>query len=408
MARLSVSKYDTFRTCPRLYYFSYVLFIERVRQEGARRYGDLFHKALEAWWPEMGWGTTPPPWIDTDGALQKMLAAIAADARHIETDPYEVARAEAMAIVYHERWRELSYTMNRSDVERWFEVPLRDPDGMLVPNWIINGKKDGIATFDGTPRLVEHKTTTQEIDAGSLYFRKLATNLQVSAYLDTAAQYLGHPLDGALYDVARKPDIAPGRATPEELREYTKGKRCKLCSEPKEEKGSGIVCEKPTKKGDHKIVPARWVENGDGSSMPDGATKCPACDGSGMEEQPRLYAKHRAEDEPVHEYKQRVLDELTRSPDTYFFQSIVRRDEHELMEARADLVAMACEVDAAFARMRVAMPNRERHAWPRNHNACHSQYGRSCDFLEVCTTGVDPLQTPLYRIKPRPTKGASK
>ncbi len=404
--KLSVSKYDSFRTCPRLYYFSHVLYIERARQEGARRYGDLFHKGLEKWWPEMGWGEDAPPWINKDGALDTMLLAIAEDARHIETDPYELARAMAMAEAYHARWFDLEYTLEVDGVEQWFEVPLRDPDGRVVPNWFVNGKKDALARFDGVPRVVEPKTTTPEIGAGSVYIAKLATNLQLSAYIDTAQQHLGEPVDGALYDISRKPDIAPKRATPEEEREYTKGKGCKSCGGTVSGDiipGSGCVLieTKKTKKSEQ-LIPCALEP---GSKIPDNARECPDCKGSGMKEPPKLYAKHNAEDEAPLDYKRRISTELARAPDAYFWQGIVRRSEHELAEARADLVAMACEVDGAFARARSLKD--ARHAWPRNHNACHHQYGRRCDFFEVCTTNVDPLQTPLYRIKQHPNKRAA-
>lgn len=402
MAKLSISKYETFRTCPRLYYFSYVLFLERARQEGARRYGDLFHKGLEKWWPEMGWGENPPPWINKDGALDTMLLAIAEDAKAIDTDPYEVARALAMAEAYHARWFDLEYKLEADGVEKWFEVPLRDPDGRVVPNWLVNGKKDALARFEGIPRVVEHKTTTQEIGAGSVYFQKLATNMQVSCYIDAAQQHLGEPVDGALYDVSRKPDIAPNRATPEDQREYTKGKGCKSCGGTASgdiKPGSGFVLKERGGKKKDKLVPA--VE------LSELSEPCPDCiDHPGMDELPRLYAKCHAEDEPLIDYKRRISAELARAPDLYFWQGIVRRDENELNEARADLVSMANEVDEMFHRMRASSDARARHAWPRNHNACHHQYGRRCDFYEVCTTNIDPLQTPLYRIKQHPNKRA--
>jgi hypothetical protein len=403
MAKLSISKYDTFRTCPRLYYFQHVLYLERVRQEGARRYGDIFHKGLEAWWPEMGWGDNPPPWIDRDGALRSALKSIDASATHIETDPYDVARAKAMMTAYHVMWQDLDFDLlvdssGAKAVETWFEVPLRDPDGTIVPRWFVNGKKDALARFSGVPRVVEHKTTGKEIDAGSDYFNELTTNLQVSCYIDTASQYLNEPVDGALYDVSRKPDVAPFRATPEEEREYTKGKGCKSCGgtvSGEIKPGSGFVLIERGKKG--KLVPA--VEAGELSEP------CPDCIKTpGMQELPRLYAKHHDHDEPVPDYEARVYKALTDAPNSHFWQGVIRRSEHELMEARADLVAMALEVDRALSQQRALPTERARLAWPRNHKACHHQYGRRCDFYEICTTNADPMKVPLYRIKQHPNR----
>lgn len=406
MAKLSVSKYAAFRTCPRLYYFQHVLYIERVRQEGARRYGDIFHKGLERWWGEMGWGESPPPWIDRDGALTSALKAIDADATHVETDPYDVARAKAMMTAYHVMHFDLEYTLlvdskGVKSVETWFEVPLLDPDGHVVPRWFINGKKDALARFSNVPRIVEHKTTSKEINAGSDYFNELSTNLQVSAYIDTASQYLGEPVDGALYDVSRKPDCSPFRATPEAEREYTKGKGCKTCGGTASGDiiaGSGFVKSIEVKKKT-KLVPSTRVE--------EGSIKCEDCNGSGTKELPRLYSKHHDHDEPVADYEARVYNALIEKPNEHFWQGVIRRSEHELMEARADLVAMALEVDRAFTQQRSLPSDRARFAWPRNHQACHHQYGRRCDFYEVCSTNVDPLSAPLYRIKQHPNKATA-
>lgn len=408
MARLSVSKYDTFRTCPRLYYYQHVRRLVRVRAEGARRFGDLLHKGLEVWWKHAGEGTAP--WAKPAHELLDIsLSAMKADATHIDTDPYEHARAAAMLTAYVVRYEGLVFERiaaqdgASSGIEAWFEVPLRDGDGHVVPNWILNGKKDGIVRIGNVARLVEHKTTGKPIGATDQYWDALVLNLQVSAYLGAAQDYMREPVDGILYDVVRKPDLAPKRKTPEGEREYTKGKGCAKCGGSAGGK-RGIV------QGRGQLeVDADADERKDAVAA--GVTThvladCDACNGTGWKEAPRLVARHNAEDEPIEDYGARVLAELTSAPDAYYQQRVVRRTDDQLSEARNDLAQATREIDACFRTMRAQDDDRARWAWPRNPSACFAQYGRRCDFAEVCTLGTDPEASPLYQIRTYEKDGA--
>lgn len=72
--------------------------------------------------------------------------------------------------------------------------------------------------------VVEHKTSSEDIGLGSMYWRKLTLDAQISNYL-VGARTLGHEPDGVLYDVLRKPalrplDVSAKRKTPETPDEY--------------------------------------------------------------------------------------------------------------------------------------------------------------------------------------------
>ncbi len=90
MPNISASAYAHWQTCHRLFYWQHVIKLERVRDDGARRFGTMYHAGLEAWWREMDGGDVP--WRDKDAALVAAISAIAANAKHIDTDPFEVAR----------------------------------------------------------------------------------------------------------------------------------------------------------------------------------------------------------------------------------------------------------------------------------------------------------------------------
>lgn len=402
MLVMSPTGYNHWHQCQRLYYFEDVLKLERVKQDGARFLGKMFHDGQEAWWKSAG---DDSPWRDPDEPLVAATNAIALNARHIDTDRAEVAKAEAMMTVYHHRYFELRfespYTDGRDDVEMWFRVPLLDRDGRTVPGWLLVGKKDAFKRFaDGRVRPAEHKTTSSKIHLGSDYWARVAIDTQVSIYID-AAQRTGYPeCNEVLYDVVRTPKLERQLATPEADREYTKGKGCKEC-------GGRAGGKLGVAKGTGAVM--RRVQDAGGRDV-DAMVDCPACKGTGWDEAPRLHAKHRLEDEPLVDYKSRIMTEMSNDPDAYFKQAHVPRSREAIGDMRDDLNATTGLIGGCLAYAEKQSGGNMFHpdaraCFSRNTQACTSIYGRRCDFLDVCSGTVqDPLASPLYRIRKRKAK----
>lgn len=105
----------------------------------------------------------------------------------------------------------------------------------------------------------------------------------------------------------------------------------------------------------------------------------------------RLYANQRDADETLDEYRQRVRALLT-SPEgqaRYFVRDDVARMEHLLDEHRLDLWATAEQMPALIPYGTYV---------PRNTDAC-LQYGRACEFHDVCSTGDVSLLDDPNRFK---------
>jgi hypothetical protein len=408
MPSISSSKYQTLRTCPRLFYWEYVRFIERVKQDGARAFGTLYHLGLEAWWRVAGQGDVP--WADLDQPLVDALKAIDTGAKHVETDPYEHAKARAMMVAYHARYAELEFE-RASDadggVETFFRVPLLDPDDHPVDGWTVIGKKDALVKLATRTRWtpIEHKTTASDISSVSDYVARLAVDGQISNYVDAATR-LGFESNEVLYDMSRKPDLSPERETPEEKREKTQGKGCKECGGSAGgkngiKKGSGVVM----------VEDKSWIDADIPGPLPHAPkveAPCPECNGTGWKEEPRWKANVRLADEPPIEYGMRVANKIAENPEAYLRQAFVPRSPEQIAEARADLVAATVEIDALYARMRRTVDRvedpRARLVFPRNTSTCLNLYGRRCDFLDVCSGAIkEPTETTLYQIKKKPT-----
>lgn len=121
--------------------------------------------------------------------------------------------------------------------------------------------------------IVEHKTTSEDISPGADYWKRLRLDTQVSTY-HVGARALGFMPDECLYDVVRKPQIRPLKATPEESRKYTK-------------------------------------------------------DG-------RLYAAQRAADETSEEFRIRLRENIAESPDKYYGRGHIPRLEEDERDAAYD------------------------------------------------------------------------
>lgn len=395
MPNMSPSSYDHFRTCPRLYYWQHIVKLDRVKEEGARRFGTMYHAGLDAWWRAMDGGDVP--WRDKDGALVMALRGIRADAeKHAGTDPYETARAEAMMIGYHARYFELEFEPAGGDdgVEEWFNVPLIDGDGTEVPGWRLVGRKDAIKRFaDGRTKPVEHKTTGQKIHAAADYWKGIAINTQVSVYIDVARRLGLSRENRIVYDVSRKPNVDPLLATPVEKRKMTKGKGCKECG------GRAGGKEGPAR-GTGEVM-AR-VEHPVTKRKMDEKISCPTCNGTGWSEQPALYANQRTADEDHVEYGVRVGTEIASDPDAYYRMADVMRTDDQLNEARTDLVVTSAEIDAltSLARRHDDMTSvGARRSFPRCTTSCTNMYGRNCDYLPVCSGETEPFTSGLYQIR---------
>lgn len=278
---LTQSSLTTFRRCPREYYFRYVMMVKTRHTALPLLFGRLFHKGLNAWWLAEPTGMKVTP----EGRLLFALSAVdRAAEEQDERDPFTLAKAEALLIGYTARWGETDY--ETIGVEERFKIPIflgESARSSALPRSYQTHAFDLEGSIDAIIKRftkgswyhfnVEHKTTSFDILPGSDYWHKIiALDPQVSTY-DAASRAMGYDIRGTIYDVIRKPELQPLKATPEELKKYTK----------------------PTK----------------------------------AEPIPRLYANQRETDETVEEYRDRLLKDIEARPNWYFARNTIVRLEHD-------------------------------------------------------------------------------
>jgi hypothetical protein len=146
----------------------------------------------------------------------------------------------------------------------------------------------------GSQLLIEHKTSSADIEDGSTFWKRLRLDSQTSNYL-VGARSAGFDPRGVLFDVIRKPRIKPGKATPIEDRKYTKA----TAKEPS-----------------------------------------------------RLYANQRETDEPLEEYAERLRADIAKNVDSYFKRGMVVRSLDEEKDAAHDAWDTAQQIAHAKRRER--------------------------------------------------------
>lgn len=202
---LTVSSTKCFRLCPRKYKLRYEDGYRAVQTDEPLRVGTLVHKGLEAWWKSV------------DNALPDAFTAMQSSA----TDAFDLIRAEELLRGYDARWG--NEPIEVLSVESVFYTPLVNPEtDHASRTWQLGGKLDVVARLaDGRIVLIEHKTSSEDISAGSSYWKRLIMDAQISTYF-AGARSLGFEITACWYDVLGKPGIKPLKATPIESRKYTK------------------------------------------------------------------------------------------------------------------------------------------------------------------------------------------
>jgi len=122
-------------------------------------------------------------------------------------DPLLRAKCRALLAGYDARWR--TETIVPSAVERLVETPLVNPATQAGSRtFTLAGKVDVLADHGNMSILIDHKTTSQDISADSMFWRQLVIESQPTHYM-LMLWLNGEKVDAALWDVVRKPTIAP-------------------------------------------------------------------------------------------------------------------------------------------------------------------------------------------------------
>lgn len=201
MRLLTHSRMASYRGCPRKHYYQYILRRRAIKIAHALAFGILIHRCLERYWKSRQQGLGEQ--ACTDAALKPLSE---------EMDPFDRAKAYAMVLCYLSLWDLTACEVLA--VEKTFQFPLTNPHTGLVSNrWMIAGKIDLILRVQDRVKIIEHKSTSNEVEPGGGYRQRTLINSQISHYL-LGGQAMGFAAHELIYDVLRKPRQKPLQSTP--------------------------------------------------------------------------------------------------------------------------------------------------------------------------------------------------
>lgn len=249
---------------------------------------------------------------------------------------------------YFWRWAEMDKGMQVLATELAFELPIINPaTGGRTNNFVVAGKIDLIAILsDGREAVIESKTTSDDLDPGSDFWKRLRIDSQISIYF-SAAPTFGYGPETVLYDGIRKPTIKP-RQIP-----------------ILDDDGKKIVLDaagdRVTKVNIRKSDGCPGKGHGDPIQ---GANK-----EKGWTLQTRL--------ETPEEFGERLRIDIGKRPDFYYARREIPRLEADLVESQFEVWQM----------QKLLRDCQRNDRWPRNTGACIG-FGK-CPYFDLCTNGFD-------------------
>lgn len=181
---LTHSRASAYLGCHRLHWWAYECGIRPERAGDALRMGSAYHLGLQS----LHHGS------DVETAASVAMSAMSADD--------EPNRTIVGGLVAGWAWRWSEQRWHVLAFEQVFTIRSRK-------RWRLAGKIDAIVELeDGRQAIVEHKTTSEDLDASSDYWTRVLMDRQVAWYI-AGARSLGWDPQTVIYDCARKPGIRP-------------------------------------------------------------------------------------------------------------------------------------------------------------------------------------------------------
>jgi len=338
---LTHSRRSCLAACPRKHYYRYELGVRRGGDAKPLRRGSAVHKGLEKlatalvgedWMePALEAYGTLPAWANTDDAVLDWMGEA------------ETVKQMLLGYANHHGQSGGREIKKYIAVELPFELPIVNPDtGKPSRLFKVAGKIDGIVELaDGRLAVLEHKTASDDLSPGSVYWQRLDIDSQISLYY-IAARSMGYDVQTVLYDVLKTPELSPSQVP------LVDAEGIKIVHDAN---GQRVR----TKDG------KKWRETGDSE----------------------LGYIRQCRPETMQEFGARLATDIASRPDYYYQRREIPRLESDLDEFRRELWAGQEELRTRQKEKR----------WSRTTAACVS-YSTPCEYLSICRNGIDPANPP--------------
>jgi len=261
------------------------------------------------------------------------------------------AKATALFIAWAKNFDSILAEHDVLAVESEFQFPLLNPEtGSPSKTFLEAGKIDGIlrCKSTGKVKVLEHKTTSDDLGSNSNYWARLTMDTQVSKYL-LAARAAGHNCNTVIYDVVRKPQY--------DLKQI-----------PIADEDGVVIVLGPDGQRVRTKDGKRFRQTGDYE----------------------LGYVVQTREETIHELHQRTLNALEADPAKYLHLREIARQDEEILEYMED----------AWCTSKQILYFRQKNLWPRNPSACLA-FG-TCEYFDLCAgrAEVDGINFGAYPTSP--------
>jgi hypothetical protein len=322
---LTHSRQDSFKVCRKKHWFSYELGVRSANDGKALRMGSAYHDGIEA----LSNG------LSVAQAVDVVRLSYEGCPQHFDAYGWEIECETVVRMICGYEWRWRNDGIRHVAAELEFNLPLLNPaTGKSTPSFNLAGKIDGIVELaDGRLAVKECKLLGDSIDRDADLWQRLRIDHQISMYV-LAARRLGYPVDCVLYDVGRKPTIAPTAvALLDEL---------------------GVKIVNDAQGNRVKTDRGMWRQTGDKDR------------GYVLQTRPMS----------IDEWGDKLNNDIAERPDFYYARNEIMRLDQDLDEYASDLWEMQKTIRDAQLNAR----------WFRtvNKNTCSW-----CEFFGLCTTGFN-------------------
>lgn len=337
---LTNSRMQCARTCLRKHFYQYELGIRKERTSQPLRFGGNFHQGLDL----LAQGY---PLDDVCGLIRQNYAELpywVTSKEDVEDWNVECETCVRLLCGYHWRWQESDIEIVAT--EKAFDVPIINPKtGKPAKNFRLAGKIDKIAKIAGRLYVMEHKTSSDDINQNSDYWRRLRLDSQISLYM-IAARAIGYPVEGVIYDVVKKPTIKPKKLSHSDCKAFFSFQRYQGEVFALDYVGGGDVV----------TINSRSVElEGSGKSFT-------------IRETPEMYGS-------------RLLADIFDRYDHYYQRQEIARTDDDLHEFYSEL----------WQTQEMLRNCQRNNHWFRNTQACLKPY--RCEFADLCFAHRDPQES---------------
>ncbi len=365
--KMSATSIGCFKSCPKRYFFRYILGLSPIEDSDALRVGTNYHRVQEIYdaepggvcecvidhdneqWPDgnctLCEGTGVNPQDPMDAVIRHLNERYSVPPLSKTVEEWEVEKITILYTLIGYRWyyEQCDSVYEVESLEQSFDIPLLSPITGAKLQGRLRGKIDRVFSAGNNRFVHDYKSTSKAIDPDSSFWSHLTLDTQTRLYT-YAAKQLGLGMCGVLYDAWHKPGIKPKKLSQGDSKKFV---------------GDGMYCGEKFEV-ESASGPADYTINGVSGSFELGKKEGTFA----IRETPQMYGA-------------RLLQSIYEKPEFYFARK-------EVVHHSTSIEAFEWELFNVYHNIRsMTLHNR----WTHHEHECEATF--KCPFIEFCYNNIE-------------------